>query len=130
MNAGKKGFSKWLTWASKGLYKYTGTSGSHRMTQEALGNSAVKRGISLAKTGNLEKLRKHKGMEGLTQSEFDSTVRALKDFDELGYDAMPETSQRWLGNFAGASMDEWQAISPMSMPRLCLTTLTAESATP
>ena len=120
MNAGTKGFSKWLTWASKGLYKYTGTSGSHRMTQEALGNSAVKRGISLAKTGKLEKLRKHKGMDGLTQSEFDSTVRALKDFDEMGYDKMPETSRRWLGNFAGASMDEWQAISPMSMPKALL----------
>jgi hypothetical protein len=120
MNAGKKGFSKWLTWASKGLYKYTGTSGSHRMTQEALGNSAVKRGASLAKAGKLEKLRKHKGMDGLTQSEFDSTVRALKDFDELGYDKMPETSRRWLGNFAGASMDEWQAISPMSMPKALL----------
>ena len=120
MNVGKSTVSKWLNWGSQGLYKYTGTSGSHRMTQEALGNAAVKRGVSLAKAGKLDKLRKHKGMAGLTESEFNATVNALKRFDEQGIDAMSETDSAWFKNFAGASMNEWQAISPMSMPKAFL----------
>ena len=120
MNVGKSQVGKWVSWASQGLYKYTGTSGSHRMTQEALGNSAVKRGVSLAKAGNLKKLRKHKGMTGLTQSEFDATVSALKRFDEVGIDGLGEAESGYFRNFAGASMNEWQAISPMSMPKAFL----------
>lgn len=120
MNVGKSRLSTWLNWASQGLYKYTGTSGSHRMTQEALGNAGVKRGVSLAKAGKLDKLRKHKGMAGLTESEFNATVNALKRFDEQGIDAMSETDAAWFKNFAGASMNEWQAISPMSMPKAFL----------
>lgn len=120
MNAGQSTLSKWLGWASQGLYKYTGTSGSHRMTQEALGNSAVKRGVSLAKSGNLKKLRKHKGMTGLTQSEFDATVAALKKFDREGLDSLTEVEGGYFRNFAGAAMNEWQAISPMSMPKAFL----------
>ena len=64
--------------------KGAGTSGSHRMTQEALGNAAVKRGVSLAESWEADKLRKHKGMAGLTESEFNATVNALKRFDEQG----------------------------------------------
>ena len=120
MNVGKSTVSRWLNWGSQGLYKYTGTSGSHRMTQEALGNAAVKRGVSLAKAEKLDKLRKHKGMAGLTESEFNATVNALKRFDEQGIDAMSETDAAWFKNFAGASMNEWQAISPMSMPKAFL----------
>ena len=120
MNAGQSTMSKWLGWASQGLYKYTGTSGSHRMTQEALGNSAVKRGVALAKSGNLKKLRKHKGMTGLTDQEFDRTVTALKNFDEVGIDALGEMDSGYFRNFAGTAMNEWQAISPMSMPKAFL----------
>jgi hypothetical protein len=120
MNVGKSTVSKWLNWGSQGLYKYTGTSGSHRMTQEALGNAGIKRGVSLAKAGKLDKLRKHKGMAGLTESEFNATVNALKRFDEQGIDAMSETDAAWFKNFSGASMNEWQAISPMSMPKAFL----------
>lgn len=120
MNAGQSSLSKWLGWASQGLYKYTGTSGSHRMTQEALGNSAVNRGVSLAKSGSLEKLRKHKGMTGLTQSEFDATVAALKKFDKAGIDGLTEVESGYFRNFAGTAMNEWQAISPMSMPKAFL----------
>ena len=50
MNVGKSTVSRWLNWGSQGLYKYTGTSGSHRMTQEALGNAAVKRGCFSGKS--------------------------------------------------------------------------------
>jgi hypothetical protein len=120
MNAGQSNLSKWINWASQGLYKYTGTSGSHRMTQEALGNSAIKRGVSLAKSGNLKKLRKHKGVTGLTDSEFDATVNALKRFDEVGIDGLSELDSGYFRNFAGTSMNEWQAISPMSMPKAFL----------
>ena len=120
MNAGQSTMSKWLGWASQGLYKYTGTSGSHRMTQEALGNSAVRRGVALAKSGNLKKLRKHKGMTGLTDQEFDRTVTALKNFDEVGIDALGEMDSGYFRNFAGTAMNEWQAISPMSMPKAFL----------
>jgi len=120
MNVGQSQIGKWLNWASQGLYKYTGTSGSHRMTQEALGNSAVKRGVSLAKSGNLKKLRKHKGMTGLTQSEFDATVEALKSFDKVGIEGLSELESGYFRNFAGTAMNEWQAISPMSMPKAFL----------
>ena len=120
MNIGESQVSKWIGWASQGLYKYTGTSGSHRMTQEALGNSAVKRGVALAKSGNLKKLRKHKGMTGLAQSEFDATVEALKRFDEAGIDGLSELEGGYFRNFAGTAMNEWQAISPMSMPKAFL----------
>ena len=120
MNAGQTTMSKWLGWASQGLYKYTGTSGSHRMTQEALGNSAVKRGVALAKSGNLKKLRKHKGMTGLTDQEFNRTVESLKRFDEVGVDGLSELEGGYFRNFAGTAMNEWQAISPMSMPKAFL----------
>ena len=120
MNIGESQVGKWLGWASQGLYKYTGTSGSHRMTQEALGNSAVKRGVSLAKSGNLKKLRKHKGMTGLTDQEFDRTVEALKSFDKAGIEGLSELEGGYFRNFAGTSMNEWQAISPMSMPKAFL----------
>lgn len=120
MNIGESQLSKWISWASQGLYKYTGTSGSHRMTQEALGNSAVKRGVALAKSGNLKKLRKHKGMTGLTDQEFDRTVEALKSFDKVGVDGLSELESGYFRNFAGTAMNEWQAISPMSMPKAFL----------
>ena len=120
MNVGESQLSKWIGWASQGLYKYTGTSGSHRMTQEALGNSAVKRGVALAKSGNLKKLRKHKGMTGLTDQEFDRTVEALKSFDKVGIEGLSELESGYFRNFAGTSMNEWQAISPMSMPKAFL----------
>jgi hypothetical protein len=120
MNVGKTAVGKWLNYGSQFLYKATGTSLSHRMTQEALGNAAVKRGVKLAKKDDLAKLKKHKGMAGLAESEVNSTIQALKRFDEVGYEKLSDKDRAWLSNFAGASMNEWQAISPMSMPKAFL----------
>ena len=96
---------------SKLLYKATGVSTVNRLGQEVLMNTAIKRGVTLAKSGtskDLEKLRKHDGMRGLSESEFQSTVLALKkgDFDN-----------KWLINFAGASLNKWQPISASALPR-------------
>ena len=81
------------------------------MGQEILTNSAIKRGIALAKSGkekDLAKLRKHDGMRGLTESEFQSTVQALKNED---------LSNPWIINFAGSSLNKWQPVSASALPK-------------
>jgi hypothetical protein len=95
----------------KQLYKYSGVQTVNRMGQEILSNSAVQRGMDLAKDGSekaLAKLRKHDGMRGLTESEFKSIVQALKNKD---------LSNPWIINFAGASMNKWQPVSASTMPK-------------
>ena len=95
----------------KQLYKYSGVQTVNRMGQEILSNSAIQRGMDLAKDGSekaLAKLRKHDGMRGLTESEFKSTVQALKNKD---------LSNPWIINFAGASMNKWQPVSASTMPK-------------
>jgi len=96
---------------NKFLYKATGVSTVNRMGQEILTNTAIKRGMTLARSGkakDLQKLRKHDGMRGLSESEFQSTVKALEAGD---------LSNPWLINFAGASLNKWQPISASSLPR-------------
>ena len=103
---------------NKFLYKATGVSTVNRMGQEILTNTAIKRGMTLARSGkakDLQKLRKHDGMRGLSESEFQSTVKALEAGD---------LSNPWLINFAGASLNKWQPISASSLPRAFLTTRT------
>lgn len=95
----------------KALYKVSGVSTVNRMGQEILSNSAVNRGINLAKKGSqssLQKLREHDGMRGLTEKEFIKTVDALKRGD---------LSNPWVMNFAGASMNKWQPISAIVLPK-------------
>lgn len=95
----------------KGLYGVSGVSTVNRMGQEILSNSAIQRGMTLAKKGDaksLEKLRQHDGMKGLTDSEFLSTVEALKK---------GELTDPWVINFAGSSMNKWQAVSAASLPK-------------
>jgi len=97
--------------ASKALYKISGVQTVNRMGQEILSNSAVQRGIDLAKDGSekaLDKLRKHDGMRGLTESEFRTTVSALKD---------KNLSNPWVINFAGSAMNKWQPVSASTMPK-------------
>lgn len=92
-------------------YKLTGVSTVNRMGQEILANSAIKRGMNLAKSGkekDLATLRKHDGMRGLTESEFMSTVNALKNGD---------LTNPWLINFAGASLNKWQPVSASTLPK-------------
>lgn len=91
-----------------GLYKVSGVSTVNRMGQEILSNSAIQRGMDLAKKGDLDKLRKHDGMRGLTENEFQSTVAALKARD---------VSNPYLINFAGAALNKWQPVSAASMPK-------------
>lgn len=95
----------------KAAYKLSGVSTVNRMGQEILANTAIKRGMNLAKSGkekDLAELRKHDGMRGLTDSEFQSTVKALKDGD---------LTNPWLINFAGSSLNKWQPVSASTLPK-------------
>lgn len=103
-----RGVVRGLDTLSKGLYKVSGVSTVNRMGQEMLTNSAIKRGITLSKKGDLDKLRKHDGMKGLTESEFQATVNALKN---------EQYSNPWVLNFAGASLNKWQPVSASAMPK-------------
>jgi hypothetical protein len=103
-----RGVVRGLDTLSKGLYKVSGVSTVNRMGQEMLTNSAIKRGIALSKKGDLDKLRKHDGMKGLTESEFQATVNALKN---------EQYSNPWVLNFAGASLNKWQPVSASAMPK-------------
>lgn len=99
---------------SKFLYKYTGVTGVNRMGQEILQNSAIVRGRDLAKKGlagdakAIEKLRKHDGMRGLSESEFQATMKAL---------GSGRMDSPWINNFAGAALNKWQPVSAASMPK-------------
>ena len=99
---------------AKFLYKVSGVSTVNRMGQEILQNSAVIRGRDLAKKGiagdakAVEKLRKHDGMRGLTESEFQATMK------ELG---SGNVDSPWINNFAGAALNKWQPVSAASMPK-------------
>lgn len=96
---------------SQALYKVSGVSTVNRMGQEILTNTAIKNGMALAKSGkpkDLQKLRMHDGMRGLTESEFRSTVAALKKGD---------LKNEWLINFAGASLNKWQPVSASALPK-------------
>jgi len=100
-----------VDYLNKKLYKYSGVQTVNRMGQEILSNSAIQRGMDLANDGSekaLAKLRKHDGMRGLTESEFKSTVRALKDKD---------LSNPYIINFAGAALNKWQPVSASTMPK-------------
>lgn len=104
-------FAQAVDVAGQALYKVSGVSTVNRMGQEILTNSAIKRGIALAKSGkekDLAKLRKHDGMRGLTESEFQSTVKALRDED---------LSNPWIINFAGSSLNKWQPVSASALPK-------------
>jgi len=104
-------FAQAVDVTGQALYKISGVSTVNRMGQEILTNSAIKRGIALAKSGkekDLAKLRKHDGMRGLTESEFQSTVKALKNED---------LSNPWIINFAGSSLNKWQPVSASALPK-------------
>ena len=100
-----------IDFVNKALYKVSGVKTVNRMGQEILSNSAIQRGITLAKDGSkksLDKLRKHDGMRGLTEKEFQSTVKALQAKD---------LANPWVVNFAGASLNKWQPVSASAMPK-------------
>ena len=100
-----------IDFVNKALYKVSGVQTVNRMGQEILSNSAIQRGITLAKDGSkksLDKLRQHDGMRGLTEKEFQSTVKALQSKD---------LSNPWVVNFAGSSMNKWQPVSASTMPK-------------
>jgi len=89
-------------------FNLTGVTTVNRMSREILTNSSIRRGMRLAKKGDLDKLRKHEGMRGLTDSEFISTVEALKRGD---------LSDAWVRNFAATALNKWQPVSASAMPK-------------
>jgi len=96
---------------NKTLYGLSGVSTVNRMGQEMLANSAIKRGMKLAKSGSkksLDKLRKHDGMRGLDEVEFQATINALKE---------GSMENPWMVNFAGASLNKWQPVSAATLPK-------------
>lgn len=103
-----RGVVRGLDTLGKGLYKLSGVATVNRMGQEMLSSSAIQRGIDLAKKGDLDKLRKHDGMRGLTESEFQATVNALKN---------EQYSNPWVLNFAGSSLNKWQPVSASALPK-------------
>lgn len=99
-------------------YKVSGVEKVNRMGQEMLSNSAVQRAVNLAKAGDaksIEKLKRHDGMRGLSQSEFNSTVNALQKMKQGG--SLNKDELGYVLNFAGASMNKWQPVSASAMPR-------------
>lgn len=119
-------FNEVLDTVGKAAYRYTGVEKVNRMSQEMLSNSAVKNGIGLAKAGKLDQLRKHPGMRGLNDTEFDATVKALKKLDKSGLSSLIRKRDsyesvvdefNYIANFAGASIGKWQPISASSLPR-------------
>jgi hypothetical protein len=102
----------------KTLYRVSGVEKVNRMGQEMLSNSAVQRAVNLARKGDaksIEKLKRHDGMKGLSQSEFDSTVSALQKMKEGG--SLDKNELGYVLNFAGAAMNKWQPVSASAMPR-------------
>jgi len=102
----------------KALYRVSGVEKVNRMGQEMLSNSAVQRAVNLAKKGDeksIEKLKRHDGMRGLSQSEFDSTVKALQKMKQGG--SLDKNELGYVLNFAGAAMNKWQPVSASAMPR-------------
>jgi len=97
-------------------YRVSGVEKVNRMGQEILSNTAIQRAINLAKEGNLDKLRKHDGMRGLSESEFNSTVSALQNMKKGG--SLNDNELAYVLNFAGAAMNKWQPVSASTMPRM------------
>jgi len=104
-------FAQTVDKVSEAAYNLSGVRTVNRMGQEILTNTSIRRGITLAKKGDeksLDKLRKHPGMRGLSDSEFNKTIEALKKED---------LTSGWVTNFAGASLNKWQPVSASAMPR-------------
>lgn len=104
-------FGQTVDKVSEAAYNLSGVRTVNRMGQEILTNTSIRRGMTLAKKGDeksLDKLRKHPGMRGLSDSEFAKTVEALKKED---------LTSGWVTNFAGASLNKWQPVSASAMPR-------------
>ena len=102
----------------KALYRVSGVEKVNRMGQEMLSNTAVQRAVNLARKGDvksIEKLKRHDGMKGLSQSEFDSTVSALQKMKQGG--SLDKNELGYVLNFAGAAMNKWQPVSASAMPR-------------
>jgi len=99
-------------------YRVSGVEKVNRMGQEMLSNSAVQRAVNLAKAGDvksIDKLKRHDGMRGLSQSEFNSTVNALQKMKQGG--SLNKDELGYVLNFAGAAMNKWQPVSASAMPR-------------
>jgi hypothetical protein len=97
---------------SKFLYKWSGVQTVNRVGQEMLSNSAIQRGMDLAKKGDLDKLRDHPGMRGLTEQEFRSTAKALAAASKS-----KDLSNPSVRNFAAVSLNAWQPVSATAMPK-------------
>ena len=106
--AGTKDATKLVDTVSKFMYGATGVATVNRVSQEILSNSAVKRGINLAKKGDLKKLANHDGARGLTKREVEDLSQALINGD---------VQNPAVRNFAAVAMNKWQPVSASSMPK-------------
>lgn len=109
-------FGKGIDIVGQLAYRVSGVEKVNRMGQELLSNTAVQRAVNLAKKGDFDKLRKHDGMRGLSESEFNSTVSALQKMKKGG--SLNDNELAYVLNFAGAAMNKWQPVSASTMPRM------------
>lgn len=114
---GVKSYGRLVDNMTKFIYDKTFVTASNKTGQYAQMNSAVNRGRALAKTAMgggrgaesaLKKLRKHDGMRGLNESEFQKTMEAL---------AGKDLESPWVRNYAGAALNMWQPVSATALPK-------------
>ena len=112
-----KTFGQMVDRIGKFIYSKSGVTTSNKVGQYAQLNSAVNRGRSLAnaaakggKSGAraMEKLRRTDGMRGLSESEIQTTMLALRAGD---------MTSPWVKNYAGASINMWMPVSASSLPK-------------
>lgn len=110
----EKTFGSMVDRLGKFIYSKSGVTTSNRTGQFAQINSAVNRGRALAnKAANgdakaMQKLRETDGMRGLSESEIQTTMQALRAGD---------MTSPWVKNYAGASINMWMPVSASSLPK-------------
>ena len=110
----EKTFGSMVDRLGKFIYSKTGVTTSNRVGQYAQLNSAVNRGRALANKAAkgdakaMQKLRETDGMRGLSESEIETTMQALRAGD---------MTSPWVKNYAGASINMWMPVSASSLPK-------------
>lgn len=96
----------------KTAYTLSGVRGVNTLNQEILGNSAVKRGKSLAQkamaSGDYSKLAKHPSARGMTEDEVRQAATAL---------AKGNPSDPWVREWYASALGIMQPVYSTSMPR-------------
>ena len=90
------------------FYKWSGVQTVNEMGQEMATNTAFKRGVELARKGDIEKLRELPGMRGLNEREVRETAAALKRGDG---------TSPYVRMFAGNTLADVQPVLASAMPK-------------